>query len=575
MANDQKSPFGLLRAVLVGLTTAAAILAGGSADGHMVTTPGGTFPAETYQGLDGNGITTFLGIRYAAAPTGVLRFAPPTAPAAVSGTINATSFGSPCPQTPSPFGIASANEDCLFLDVYVPGSSVSPGNNLPVMVFFHPSLVYGLGGLYDPTNMAIDGSVIIVTVNYRLGILGYLADAALGAESERGISGNYGFRDQLFALRWVEHNIGAFGGNAHNVTIFGESAGGVSVCAAVVSPFGTGLFQRAISESAPCISPLLTLARAEALGATIVSALGCTEVAAAATVDCLRHLSVDEILAEQSKVLSSISFTKPILGERFRRPEPFLPIIDGVLIPQQPTVALVSGNYNQVPVIEGTNHDEGRLFVALEFDLNPAVGPLTAAEYPAAIESIVSGLVTGGTGVQTIVQEIVNEYPLSNFAVPGEALAAVITDGFYSCMANISNERFSLSVPTFGYEFNDENAPMLFYPPVSFPYGATHSTELSFIFSVAPLPLAPPPLSGSEQILARTMKSYWTTFAKNGNPNKSGAPYWARFQVPAKKVQSLIPPTPKIELDFATKHNCGFWEGLFEQTVFQPEGIVQ
>src|SRR5512132_196865 len=146
MANDQKSPFGLLRAVLVGLTTAAALLAGDSADGHMVTTPGGTFPAETYQGLDGNGITTFLGIRYAAAPTGVLRFAPPTAPAAVSGTINATSFGSPCPQTPSPFGIASTNEDCLFLNVYVPGSSVSPGNNLPVMVFFPGgSFVVGLG----------------------------------------------------------------------------------------------------------------------------------------------------------------------------------------------------------------------------------------------------------------------------------------------------------------------------------------------------------------------------------------------------------------------------------------------
>lgn len=207
--------------------------------------------------------------------------------------------------------------------------------------------------------------------------------------------------------------------------------------------------------------------------------------------------------------------------------------------------------------------------VALAFDLNPEVGPLTAAEYPAVIKSIVSGLVPGSTGteVQTIAQEIVNEYPLSNFAVPGEALAAVVTDGLLSCMANISNELFSLSVATFGYEFNDENAPVLF-PPVSFPYGATHTTELPFIFSLTPFPLR---LSDSEQMLATTMKSYWTEFAKNGNPNKFGSPNWARFHLPASKVQSLIPPRPEIELDFVTEHNCGFWGGLYRQLLFyQP-----
>jgi para-nitrobenzyl esterase len=567
-------PSDCFRRVLVGPTAAAAVFAGAmaSGDAQTVTTPGGTFPAATYQGVAEGDLTAFLGIRFAAAPAGALRFAPPTAPASVSSTIPATSFGSPCPQTPSPIGVLSADEDCLFLNVFVPGAAISAGKNLPVMVFFHGCVfVDGSGSSYDPTDMVIQGNTIVITVNYRLGILGYTADAALSAQAGNGVSGNCGFQDQLFALKWVQQNIGAFGGNPHNVTIFGESAGAFSVCAAVVSPAGAGLFQRAISESGPCAFPLPTQAGAEDLGATIVTALGCS----GATVACLRAVPVDQILAKQGNVLSVPGFSSIF---------DFFPNVDGVVIPEQPVLALALGKYNHVPVIQGTNHDEGRYEVAVAFDLNPAVGPLTAAEYRAAVEALAATFVTEEAGivlttatiastgsststatlVQLIAQEILNEYPLSNFANPDEALSAVIGDGAYSCQANIANEIFSLSVPTFGYEFNDENAPMLFLPPISFPYGATHTDELQFLF-----PFAPSLLSASEQQLATTMKSYWTNFARNGNPNGSGTAQCAAFNLLAGNVQSLIPPKPQIEFDFAKEHNCGFWIGILEQTILQ------
>jgi para-nitrobenzyl esterase len=569
------STLKILQSICIGAAMLGSLQAGAATP--TVTTPNGTFPAQSYAGIAATGITDFLGIRFASPPVGVLRFAPPVPPAAVSGTLNATSFGSACPQNASPFGTASTNEDCLFLNVYVPGGSVSAKNNLPVMVFFYGgAFVDGEGSLYDPTNMAVQGNTIVVTINYRLGILGYMASAALSAESANGVSGNYGFEDQLLALEWVKQNIGAFGGNSSDVTIFGESAGGFSVCAAIVSPKGAGLFRRAITESGPCGIPLPTLAGAQASGATMVSALGCGASTNAETVACLRNASVDSILAEQANITSAASLLSLAA---------FFPNVDGQLIPQQPILSVALGQYNHVPVIEGTNHDEGRLFVALGFDLNPAVGTITPAEYPIAIQGIAAALVTEESGVlpttsntastgsgsnanevNMISQEILREYPLSNYAGPGEALGAVLTDGIFSCIANITNELFSLSVPTFAYEFNDENVPTTLLPAVSFPYGATHTDELQFLFTLAGAPSA---LSSSEQSLATSMKSYWTTFANGGSPNSHQTPTWAPFDLAAGNVQSLNTPRPAVEFNYAAGHHCNFWLGILEQTILE------
>jgi len=553
-----RQPRQLLRALLCGLAAAAVLtLTMGHASAQTVTTPKGIFPSQTYQGVVFDGTTDFLGIRYAAAPTGTLRFAAPTAPAAVSGTVGALKFGSSCPQTPSPFGQASVDEDCLFLNIFVPTPPVSSKNRLPVMVFFHGgAFVVGESSDFNGTLLATQGKVIIVTINYRLGILGYLADAALDAESPSGASGNYGLADQQFALKWVHQNIAAFGGDPERVTIFGESAGGFSVCANVVSPAAAGLFQRAITESGPCSSALPTKAGAETEGAGIAAALGCTQTTSAAVAACLRGLTVPEILAVQNGITSQNSIASLTA---------FFPHVDGVLIPEEPVQALALGQFNHVPLLMGTNHDEGRLFIALDFDLNPAVGPLTAAEYPTAVAGIAAAAVAeGGSNnpalVEQITKEILQRYPLNGFASPDLALSAIFTDSAFSCPSNLALQLTSLQVASFGYEFNDEKAPMAFLPAVTFPYGATHTDELQFLFPFGTK------LSANEQKLAATMRAYWTNFAAHGNPNHAGQPFWPEFGVLFNDDQSLTAPTPVVEFDFANVHKCNFWTDVLLQT---------
>jgi para-nitrobenzyl esterase len=276
----------------------------------------------------------------------------------------------------------------------------------------------------------------------------------------------------------------------------------------------------------------------------------------------------------------------------------FFPNVDGALIPQQPILSLALGAYNHVPIIEGTNHDEGRLFVALGFDLNPLVGTITAAGYPIAIQGVAAALVTESSGllatssttaasssgsnaaeVKLISQEILHEYPLANYAGPGEALGAVLTDGLFSCTANISNEIFSLSVPTYAYQFNDATAPTPELPPVSFPYGATHTDELQFLFTLAATPST---LTSAEKNLATVMQNYWSSFARSGTPNSLQTPAWAPFSIAAGNVQSLDAPRPGVEFGFASQHHCNFWISVLEQTILADvatqltsAGIVQ
>jgi para-nitrobenzyl esterase len=556
-----RQPHAPLPSIFFGFLPLALILTAGNAAAQTVTTPGGTFPSETYAGVVVNGTTDFLGIRYAAPPVGNFRFGAPTPPPSTSGTIAATQFGSSCPQTPSPFGKASVDEDCLFLNIFIPSPPVSANNRFPVMVFFHGgAFAFGEGSDYDASPLAVEGNVIVVTINYRLGILGYLADIALDAQSATGSSGNYGLADQQFALQWVQQNISAFGGDPEKVTIFGESAGGFSVCANVVSPSSARLFARAITESGPCSSALPTKSEAEAKGARIAAALGCSQSSSVAVVSCLRALTVPQILTVQNAITSQNSIASLTA---------FFPNVDGVLIPQEPVLSLLFGQFNHVPLLMGTNHDEGRLFIAIDFDLNPLAGPLTAAEYPTAVASIAAALVVeGGSSnpqlVAKITSEILKEYQLSHYTSPDLALSALFTDSVFSCPSNLARELTSFQVPTFGYEFNDERAPMAFLPPASFPYGATHTDELQFLFPFGTN------LTAGERRLATTMKDYWTTFAANGDPNLAGQPPWPPFSIFIDDNQSLKPAVPNVEFNFTDAHRCKFWTAVLLQTAL-PE----
>jgi para-nitrobenzyl esterase len=477
----------------------------------------------------------FAGIPYAAPPVGELRWEPPRPHLRWSAPLRATQFANHCPQNQSAFGLKSITEDCLYLNVFAPSGS-SSRSHLPVMVWIHGgAFTAGESDDFDPDRLVARG-VIIVTLNYRLGPLGFLATPGLDKECHPHV--NYGIMDQQMALRWVRNNIGAFGGDASDTTIFGESAGGLSVIAQLVSPAAGALFQRAIIESgAYSGAQLPTLSAAEASGSAFAAAVHC-----GSSTTCLRALPVSGILAQEPKSFSLSTLTSPA--------------VDGSVIPQEPQTALFSGQYNRVPIMQGTNHDEFRFFTAALFDL---VGsPLSAAEYPTAVsQTLAAG------GLQSDTPLVLEQYPVLTYPSPDLAYSAFTTDSIFSTGAYVTDILFSLQSPLYAYEFADEQAPEDYLPPVSFPYGAAHASELQFIwdfFVVHSMPL--PSLTPAEQTLAATMVSYWTNFARTAYPTDFGVPLWTPYNARADNMEKLVPPHPQLFFTFAQEHKTVFWESL-------------
>jgi para-nitrobenzyl esterase len=521
------------RIAIAGITLGALVAAAPSVS---ASTTGGQAPAKAtaplvrtangaVRGLANGTVDEFLGIPYAAPPVGALRWQPPQPAARWSGVRAATQFAPHCAQSPSPFGLGSTSENCLYLNVFTP-SHRHRGARYPVMVWIHGgALVTGESNDYDPTALVEDG-VTVVTINYRLGALGFLAHPALA--DAKGQSGDYGLMDQQAALRWVRRNIARFGGNPHNVTIFGESAGGLSTLSQVASPQAKGLFERAIVESGSYELTQAPLASAEAAGEAFAARAGCASQTAA----CLRSLPVSTILANQNAA-------------------GYTPNINSEVLPESLGTAFATGDFNRVPIVNGTNHDEWRLFVALsELEGNP----VTASNYQSMISSTL--------GVPAPVAALIAaKYPLTSFASPSIALGAVGTDAIFACPALTIDKSVSRFVPTFAYEFNDENAPQRFLPPVSFPYGAAHASEIQYLFGL-PAGAFPGALTAQQQRLAAIMKGYWTHFAKRGFPSSFRTPFWPLFNSVTQPMQSLVPPAPQTETDFASEHSCAFWTAL-------------
>ncbi len=462
----------------------------------------------------------YLGIPYAAPPIGPLRWRPPQPPASWHGIRPATRFAPHCPQPVGVFGRASTSEDCLYLNVFAPAGHRD--SRLPVMVWIHGGgFVGGESDDYNPSGLVANG-VIVVTINYRLGALGFLADAAL-ADRPGGPTGDYGLMDQQAALRWVRANMSEFGGDPDNVTIFGESAGGQSVLLQLISPGARGLFARAIAESGGYALSPVSLASAEAAGSAFAAKAGC----ASQTAQCLRSLPVTTILADQDQSGASAN-------------------IDGLVLTEQPKAAFTTGNFNHVPVIDGSNHDEWRLFVALAtFEGHP----VTAANYQSTIASTlhVSGKIAAVIAVQ---------YPLTAYRSSALALSSLGTDAIFACPTLLLDDAMAQYVPTYSYEFNDENAPAP-YPSPGFAYGATHASELQYLFG---LPAASAGiLSAQQQQLAATMRHEWTSFARSGVPSAARVPAWPRFTAGGQAMLSLVPPEPATESSFAAGHHCAFW----------------
>ena len=484
---------------------------------------------------------SFLGIPYAAPPTGALRWKAPQLAAFWTVPRDALKFGNDCPQkviglfalpgeTP---GAVKGNEDCLTLNVYTP-TGATPQSKLSVMTWIHGgSFVAGSGSGYSGAELARKYGVIVVTLNYRLGALGWLSLPALSAEAG-GQSGNYGLQDQQAALRWVQTNIAAFGGDPAKVTVVGESAGGMSVCTQLASPQSAGLFRSAIIQSGLCTSPgnALTMAQAETRNTRYVTNLGCkvTDLA------CLRNVDLDKLL----------STTVP--GQRPPSAQVWSPVYASASLPLQLRDAFGSGRFNQVPVLNGTTHDEGRLFIQV---VSPDGKPVSPVLY------------WGGTGLTVGLintSRTLARYPYQRYGTPALAFATLFTDAAFSCTALRVDQLLSKYVPVYAFEFNDPKAATFIKSPSDLPgLGSHHSSSLVYAFQAPVAGLSDPALfTPAQRTLSDAFSGAWMSFVKTGNPNSTGSA-WKLFATPQGNVQVFTPSGVQESLNFATDHQCEYW----------------
>ncbi|MGW3289176.1 carboxylesterase/lipase family protein [Streptomyces sp. NPDC001002] len=465
---------------------------------------------------------TFEGIPYAAPPVRGLRWAQPHRTLPWSGVRDATEPASACPQPAGEVPGGSIDEDCLHLNVTTPDGA-DPARPRPVIVWLHGGgFTTGAGSSYDAHRMATRGDVVVVTVNYRLGALGFLAQGGLPG------SGTFGLADQQAALRWVRAEIGAFGGDAHNVTLAGESAGGYSVCAQLASPAAAGLFDRAIIESGPCTgSPdrpfapsSVPLSTARATGADLAAKLGCGS--ARDVLSCLRRVPVPRLLAAQ---------------DTDQQPAYATP-----LLPSDPGAAISADRFHHVPVLIGNNHDEGNGWAA---GIIQAGNPVTPATWP----DVVSAFFPSPGQAKAIV----HEYPVHR-TDGGPVFGAVIGDANFACPTARTDALLSTQVPTWRYEFADEHAPPLTSGTPPFPLGAPHASELPYLFDLGGRARD---LTPAQHRLADTMIDYWTRFAGTADPNGPASPRWPRGTVLSLAPDHVVPTGTA-----GVRHHCGFWGAL-------------
>ncbi|MEV0408256.1 carboxylesterase family protein [Actinoallomurus sp. NPDC050550] len=511
----------------------------GARPAETATMPGDESLVQTgsgpVRGVLADGYRAFYAVPYAAPPVGELRWRPPIPPRPWAQVKDASRPAPRCPQTalagrdPADPG----SEDCLYLNVTTPRAT-GPHRPWPVMVWLHGgSFATGSGGAYRPQRLVTGGNVVVVTLNYRLGALGFWGYPGLGS------SATFGLLDQRAALDWVHRNASAFGGDARNVTLFGQSAGALSICAHLTSAQSAGLFHRAILQSGACTTSTPPLGPgqvtatsiwtrrtdAEKSGTALAERLGCVDKATALA--CMRRIQPADLLKATKNATWGPAYDTPIL-------------------PVSPDQALRAGHFHRMPVLEGHTRDEARLLAALTLPR-----PITTAEYTA--------LVVRAFG--TNAGKVAAQYPPGRYPSPSLAWAALLTDRIFACPTLTDERLFARAVPVFGYEFADPDAPRIYPFPDWMPPGAYHGSDLTYLFD----PAEADRLTPEQRELAAAMTGYWTRFAATGDPNTSRSPRWPRISLDRPiRAQAFMPGKDGITpVDPDIEHHCGFWARMF------------
>ncbi|WP_343964129.1 carboxylesterase/lipase family protein [Kribbella koreensis] len=465
----------------------------------------------------------FQGIPYAARPE---RWTLPRPAAAWTGVRDASRPGPMCSQLDAEGKVdPRSSEDCLFLNVTTPAGRGA--GRRPVIVWFHGGgWASGNGADYEARSLSRIGDAVVVTVNSRLGIFGFFGYPGLTD------GGTFGLADQQASLRWVRANARAFGGDPANVTIMGESSGGASVCAQLVSPRSAGLFQRAVIESGSCLqhwapnvmvpdndaieywAPRSELARN---GRTTGTELGCADLA------CLRGTPDVEGLLNHNALFGTPAYGTPIL-------------------PVDPRRALKAGLVHRVPVLQGNTRDEHRYFARFFED----DAPMTAAEYRANLVKSFG---------RAMAAQIEKRYPVRAYPSPLIAWATVTTDSSWVCPTAEASRLLARRTPVYSFSFDDPHAAVLEGTfPAGYPAGAYHGSEVAYLFDFGPAA----PMTATQRGLSGQMIRYWTNFARSGDPNGPGLPRWPAF-AGGPTTQSLAPGRIG-QVDLAVAHKCSAWK---------------
>jgi para-nitrobenzyl esterase len=485
-------PFGCLLAMMLAAPGQASV----GAESAVVRV---TLTSGTLAGIRSSAIgdeAAFLGVPFAAAPIAERRWKPPQPVSPWTGTRNATQFGPACPQLPANWLPSIPwNEDCLYLNVWSPGVART-ARRLPVIVYFHGGSNTAGYSQMNPLGPALSRlGVVVVSANYRLGPLGFLAHPALTAESGHQSSGNYGLLDQLQALKWVHENIDRFGGDPGRVTALGQSAGAVDICLLMTSPMSVGLFQRAILESGDCQGVLNQELRAgqhfngvsvsaENAGAQLASALGVDDGPEA--LQRLRGISADEML-------NCWSHNRQIM---------FGAIVDGWIVPEQPAKTFAAGRELLIPVLAGSNADEATVF--------GHGGPSSLDEYRKYLSA----------DAGKYADQEFQGYPAASDGEVHTRYLQLQSDAFsygaYSLVRAITHAGQKGFLYLFSFSETGRRAAL----------GAYHGEELNFLSNSFPADWQHSP---EDQRLGRAIRTYWVQFAKTGNPDAANVPDWPAY----------------------------------------------